>query len=217
MAVADAGAEVLIMDDGFQHRALRRDLDIVVVDDSAGTGTAHVFPAGMMREPLRGLRRADMVIHSRGTDARGSIEGNEPESEDIRMQFRQRVVRRWIADGTGEPVDLRGKRVLAFCGIGNPAAFRKTVESLGAIVADLIVFRDHHPYAARDISRLIGEFGRSGAEWMITTEKDTIRLRACTEATELTRHAISFVEIEAVFTDGEDALLRAVNRVTGMS
>lgn len=213
MAVGTAGADVLILDDGFQHRALGRDLDIVIIDDSTASGSRHVLPAGLLREPLRGLRRADLVIHSRA--AKGDDASDAPGDRIIRLQFQPRDVRRWDGHALGEGIDLRGKKVLGFCGIGNPSAFRKTVDSLGAIMTEAVLFRDHHPYSAGDVAQINAAFRRTGAEWIVTTEKDAIRLRGSTGAEQLTRHPVAVVEIHAVFESGEDVVLRAVDRAIG--
>ena len=137
VAVEELESEVLILDDGFQHRRLHRDLDIVLIDATAPWGCGYVFPRGLLREPPRNLRRADLVLLTRC---------DQVDRESLR-RLRARVGRKapgiplvetshrpaaWMtADKTTRPLDdLRHRPVAAFCGIGNPDAFRRTLTQL---------------------------------------------------------------------------------------
>lgn len=181
------GADVVVLDDGFQHRRLARDLDIVAIDASDPFGCQHVLPRGLLRESVRGLARADAIVLTRATsiDERG-----RRIIRDMVMQARHEVtlgswtetehcpvaLRSW--NGTIEEVDrLRGQPIAAFCGIGNPAAFRKTIEDLGVDLVGFNTFADHHAYSARDLAALATWAGEKGAIMVLTTLKDLVRIR----------------------------------------
>ena len=173
-AVSAFGAEVLVLDDGFQHHRLRRDLDIVTLDGGFGLGNRRLLPRGPLREPLSALARAHAVGFVDGplgdTDAR-ALERHLV--SPFRFEARRRPVRlRPIEGGPGgPPSDLAGARVGLLAGIGQPEAFRRTVEALGATVIARRIFRDHHRYRKRDLRGLHRE-----ADLWVTTEKDAVKI-----------------------------------------
>ena len=176
------GAGVLVLDDGFQHRKLARNLDIVLIDALHPFGGGDVFPLGRLREPMPGLSRAALVIITRC------------ESSDLLLPI-TREVRRWnshapIFQSTVEPrawVDHASgirialgerpfQRVGAFCGLGNPATFRRTLEAQGLEIADWVEFDDHHRYRPRELRHLAEHAAAGGATALVTTQKDAINL-----------------------------------------
>lgn len=182
-AIERHGCQLILLDDGFQHRRLGRNLDIVLLDASAPFGFEHVFPRGMLREPASTLGRADVVCLTRADVA----------SANERDAVRRRVVelapqaawceaahaprRLQSASGKVEPLAaLTGRRVAAFCGIGNPAAFRRTIEGLGAQVVFWRELADHHAYGANDRADLAAAIATSSAELTVTTHKDLVKL-----------------------------------------
>jgi tetraacyldisaccharide 4'-kinase len=181
-----AGADVIVLDDGFQHRRLHRDLDIVAIDATDAFGGGRLFPRGLLRESPAGLRRADVVVLTRSTavdparraairDAVTAARGGLPPvwAESVHAPV---ALRSWA--GTTRPLDeLRGRRILAFAAIGNPAAFRQTLEATGAEVTSLVAFADHHAYAATDLQRLAEQAAAEQAEWAVTTLKDLVKVR----------------------------------------
>lgn len=187
-AAAAAGADAIVLDDGFQHRRLARDLDIVAVDATDPFGCGHIFPRGLLREPLAGLARAHAVVLTRATlvDAR--------RREAIRAALATacdgRLPTVW-AEATHRPTQLRsfsaatlpleslrGKRIAAFAGIGNPSAFRTTLEKLGAEVVAFRAFADHHAYAAADLASLAAWARAANADMVVTTLKDLVKVRS---------------------------------------
>ena len=161
-AAVEAGAEVIVMDDGFQNPSLAKDLSLVVVDGAYGFGNGRVMPAGPLREPLAvGLARSQGVVVI-GEDS-GLLPASTPP-----------VVRARIRPGP-EAADLAGKSVLAFAGIGTPRKFFRTLEGIGCRLAGAHAFPDHHPYSAGDVDRLCRTARDLGAI-PVTTEKDAVRL-----------------------------------------
>ncbi len=180
-AVEKLNAQAIVLDDGFQHRALHRDLDIVLVDSAHSPFTMAMLPAGSRRDALSSLKRADAVLLtkvSRGANIERLKEqiGLYSKAKIFSSSFTVRAFRR---AKTGFSVDLnsvKGKHAVAFCGIGQPESFKNSVEDLGMRVSSMISFEDHHPYSDSDIRRIIAEQEKWKAEYIVTTEKDLARL-----------------------------------------
>lgn len=181
VAVGELGSDVLVMDDGFQHRYLRRSLDIVVIDGRNDPFEDRLLPAGMLRERAANLRRATMVALSRSESRDVSWK------EKLRGVFGGPVVAyvtrgdrlsRFAAgrgpDTPGEP----GGPLVAFSGIGDHSVFLAELKRLGIPVAADRRFRDHHWYGAADASVLSDLLKKHRAAGFVTTEKDAVRLRA---------------------------------------
>ncbi|MBW2122044.1 MAG: tetraacyldisaccharide 4'-kinase [Deltaproteobacteria bacterium] len=174
------GTEVAVLDDGFQHIQLDRDLDILLVDGREGFGSGRLFPLGPLREPLAGLARADHFLITKGKD-RNRAEAIEEALRRWNREagiFHGRYVPESLIDPkTGQPSSpggLSGKKILAFSGLASPDHFFELLESLGAALVGEIVFADHHRYTERDLAFIRSNM--SGAEWTVTTEKDMVRL-----------------------------------------
>ncbi|AWN35358.1 tetraacyldisaccharide 4'-kinase [Methylobacterium radiodurans] len=165
---AEAGADMIVMDDGLQNPSLAKDLALAVVDAGAGIGNGLPFPAGPLRAPL-----ARQWPHVGGVILIG--EGAPGEAVAEAALRRGLPVHR--ARLAAEPGALAGRRVLAFAGIGRPQKFFATVRESGAELAGTRAFPDHHPYGAGDLAALAAEAARLGAD-LVTTEKDAVRLPA---------------------------------------
>ena len=184
---AAAGAEVALLDDGFQHRRLARDLDIVAVDATDPYGGGHLFPRGLLREPLSGLARAQAVVLTRAAsvDARRRGEIRHVLTKACRgvlppvwLEAAHRPVQLRSATSDTQPLErLRAARIAAFAGIGNPSAFRTSLENLGADLAGFRPFPDHHAYTATDLHALHDWAAGLRAELVVTTLKDLVKLR----------------------------------------
>jgi tetraacyldisaccharide 4'-kinase len=174
LAVERFGAEWLVLDDGFQHHRLERDLEIVVLDGAAGLGNRWTLPRGPLREPDAALALADALVVMDGplpaSDA-ARVAALAPRAERFALRRAPRGLRP-LAGGAEQPAEaLRGREVGMLCGIASPEAFRRTLEGLGARVAEQRVFADHHAYGRADLAGL----GASGRLW-VTTEKDAVKL-----------------------------------------
>lgn len=176
----EAGIDVLVMDDGHQNFTLAKDLSVVVVDARSGFGNGRVVPAGPLREPVaQGLKRADAVV---------MVGGEGPALDGV-----VKPVLRAEVKPTGA-VDLAGRRVIAFAGIGAPQKFFATLRALGAEIVDARAYADHHAYSAAEIARLKARARDHGAV-LITTEKDFVRLAP------IHREGIDVLAVRAVFDD----------------
>ncbi|MEH2622477.1 tetraacyldisaccharide 4'-kinase [Bradyrhizobium sp. AZCC 1719] len=164
------GATVILMDDGFQNPSIIKDACLIVIDSERGLGNGKVFPAGPLRAPLRPqLARTDaLIIVGNGTAA-------EPVAAEIAAQGKP-VLRAHLKPDDAPVAALRGKRVLAFAGIGDPVRFFNTLRLSGIDVVRQQAFADHHPYSQSEIEGLITEARRDGLT-LVTTEKDLARLR----------------------------------------
>jgi tetraacyldisaccharide 4'-kinase len=207
IAVDELEAEILVLDDGFQHRRLARNLDLVLIDALAPFGSGQLFPGGTFREPLSSLARAGLILitRSRSVSAdrlaalRGEVARRAGKVPIATVDFPATGLLR--GGGEAEPIEtIRGKKIGAFCGIGHPEAFARTLADLGAQVVDLRPFPDHHPYRAEDIRDLEGWARRLGADGVVTTQKDSVKIRLA----ELGNQPLWAVRIEAVVTDGRD-------------
>lgn len=222
-AVDEFDAQLVLMDDGFQHRQLHRDLDVVLIDALEPFGFNHVFPRGMLRESVEGLRRAQLVVLSRA-DMVTAAE---------RQAIRDRVLT--IAPQTGwaevahvatslhsgmdhqresdhSLEQLHSRRVLAFCGIGNPHGFRNTLAATGATILDFREFPDHHPYSARDLEALEAWTSDLGPDMVICTHKDLVKL----EIDQLAGVPLRALTVKLGVLDGEAELTAALSRIRGM-
>lgn len=218
-AVARHGAEIVILDDGFQHRRLARSLDIVTIDATDPFGGDRMFPRGLLREPVASIARADAVVVTRCdlVDA-GSVASI---AETIRSRCGSRVPAVWaesrhgptrlrFASGGTAPLEhLAGRRVVAVCGIGNPAPFRAMLERLGARLVASLNYPDHHDYDDDDLAAIVDAAKRSDAESVVTTLKDLVKLRR----DRIEGLPLAAVEIELAITSGREPLERLLSKV----
>jgi tetraacyldisaccharide 4'-kinase len=212
-AIEESESDVLVLDDGFQHRRLARDLDIVLIDATDPWGSGYLLPRGGLREPRTNLRRAGLVVLTR-CDA-----VSEEAIDRLMAEVRQlapgieivRTVHAPVELLNGEtredPFTFRGRPVAAFCGIGNPEGFRHTLNALGADLKELRPFPDHHPYSREDVNNLQKWAASLPADTLIaTTQKDWVKIRL----TELTGRPLWAVRVGLQFVEGQAAFDRAV-------
>ena len=178
-AIENLKSDVVILDDGFQHRRLARDLDIVAVDATNAWGNGWLLPAGRLREPVSCLSRADCLIVTR-------TKPDEALQQQIRQTSDAPIIMSTAAihgiaslDAPHSEVDKQNVIKLpmsAFCGIGNPNAFFQQLRDEGFDLSNSDAFRDHHKYSQSDIDRLTQKALASGAQALITTAKDAVKL-----------------------------------------
>jgi tetraacyldisaccharide 4'-kinase len=192
-AVSEFGCQALVLDDGFQHRRIARDLDVVLLDALEPLGFEHVFPRGTLREPVEGLARADVIALSRANvlsaEQRALIHDRVTKlslkatwlevlhAPMVLVAARQEPGFESAGSEVSQPLEsLKGRPVLAFCGLGNPAGFRHTLEACGYQVVEFFEFPDHHTYGPADREALAAAAQRLGVEAVVCTQKDLVKL-----------------------------------------
>lgn len=186
-AVAAARAEALaapvdlhLLDDGFSHVGLARDVDVVLLDATAPDAGGALLPAGLLREPLSSLARADLVVvtKSEQADPGPALELARRFAPGVPV-YRARTEVLGIRDDAGaavDPADLPAGTTLAVCGIARPDAFRATLEGMGLSPAAVLAFRDHERYGPLVLGQIERALEESGATALLTTEKDAVKL-----------------------------------------
>jgi len=222
-AVSRFGAKVLIMDDGFQHRRLGRDLDIVTIDATIPFGYGRLLPAGLLREPVSALKRASAAVITR-CDQVSEAELTQLETKLGQVNPEIVVARSLHAPVCAKSVEereisleeLKNKRIFAFCGIGNPDAFFNTVNGLGAELAGSKVFDDHYHYSDDCIADIYEQARGQDADLILTTQKDwaSFSPSAMTNASRDINFA--YLEIEFRFISGEGKITQLIiNSLSG--
>ena len=220
----DAGCDAIVLDDGFQHVRLHRDLDIVLLDATDPFGGGRVLPAGRLRESIDALSAADLIAVTR-------TELADPDHLDA---LRRWLARRfpalpeiematvsdgwWSLDGT--PVsasDLRGGSVVGFCGIGNPAAFRTQLEREGVSLGDWIEFPDHHRYTPADLDGIAERARQVGAIAVVMTQKDAVKASVSGRGAPGETIPWAYVRIRQSISRGGDAYREALHRAVTIS
>jgi tetraacyldisaccharide 4'-kinase len=214
LAIARFGVSALVLDDGFQHRTLRKDLEIVMARAASPWGNGRLLPGGPLREPLAALRRADLVVATgvaRAGDAQAVAADVARWAPGVPVLAAAHVPTECWESGTMRPVplgSLRGARALAFAGIGSPRGFRRTLEDLGVRVEAFAGFGDHHWYSREELAALQERAAARGADGLITTEKDWVRLRRLPAR----GRPVWVVGVRLVLVSGEAEWTRAFQR-----
>jgi tetraacyldisaccharide 4'-kinase len=204
--------DLFVLDDGFQHRKLARDFDLVLVSATDPFGFEHVHPRGLLREPLCGLKRADAVLITRadGVDsaALAEIEWRVRQHHSSVPIYRANHVQTGLrSDHAAMAMDgLAGKRVFAFCGIASPTSFFRQIEGRVGRLASSRAYSDHHAYSDSDIAAIDQAAVSAQAELIVTTEKDWAKLGSLAAATQ-TSVPIWRIEMAVQFWEGDEAKL----------
>jgi len=180
-AVDHLHSDVLLLDDGYQHRRLARDLDIVTIDASNPFGNEHLLPAGILREPIKNLDRADCIVLTRSSDRETElIERIRQVTNAPIFESRTTIENLHALHSRNNVQDAAeiDEPVAAFCGIGNPRAFFSQLRGAAMDVRHEAAFRDHHKYSQADIDHLTEQARSKGAQALITTAKDAVKLRS---------------------------------------
>jgi tetraacyldisaccharide 4'-kinase len=196
------GVKTILLDDGFQHLRLHRDLNIVLIDTTKTNPS--LLPKGPMREPLTAIHRADLVILTRTENPSESsplIIASGFSGPVLKIVFSPMGLVK-VQDKTDRPLSaLSGEAILAFCGIGNPASFTTMLTRLGATLRETMLFRDHFRYTASDIQTIAARARALDVATIVTTEKDAVRLEHILEKPPLwaLRIGTAFLEPRSVW------------------
>lgn len=177
--LAKRGVQWFVLDDGFQHMQLARDVDIVLIDASNPFGGGHLLPAGRLREPRSALARADVVVITR-SDRAPAVEAAIRLDSDAPIFYARthlESIRAFRGEYPGsEDAEARARKLFAFSGIGNPDGFRADLREWGFQISGFRVFPDHHRYTLQDVKEIETEARAAGASGVICTEKDIFNL-----------------------------------------
>jgi tetraacyldisaccharide 4'-kinase len=209
-AFAKLESDVLVLDDGFQHRCLARDVDVVLIDATTPWGHGYLLPRGLLREPPSSLRRADVLMLTRCDQAQSE------QRDRLRRTLSRIAPQKPFVETTHRPVELsncdgenaalellRDGPAAAFCGIGNPEAFRRSLLDLGARLEDYRVYPDHHAYGRADREELHRwADGLPAGTMIVTTQKDVVKLRL----SRLGDRPLWWLRIRLCVESGQDAL-----------
>ena len=203
-----AHPEVIVLDDAFQHRALARDVDLVLINRERGFGNGHVIPAGPMREPLRALRRADaaIVVSSGIPDRPNAISARQMRTISqvpvLHATLRPKTLIRYQQGNWIEvPVAMAGRRVLAVSGLADPTGFYGMLHEIDTDLVGVLEYPDHHVYNAADWQTIVK--AAVDADIVLTTEKDLVKL----ERFPFARDSLYALRVEVVMSAEETARL----------
>jgi len=221
VALEQVDCGVIILDDGFQHLRLYRDLDIVLVDAGNPLGYGRLLPSGLLREPPEALGRADIVVVTHadaGRDLDPAIQAIRRYAPTTPIALAVHRPIGLIDVNGGERLGLErltGQRLLAASGIANPSRFEATLVQLGAFVVARRIFPDHHRYSTADLESINEAARKSGASMVVTTEKDMVKLTCLDLAkAEVPFYALS-ISLELV--EGVEVLDAMVSRLVKLS
>jgi tetraacyldisaccharide 4'-kinase len=215
-AVRLYGADVAILDDGFQYWELKRDLDIVLIDSRLPFGNGALFPRGVLRESKSAIKRAHMVVFTK-VDKKVIDPG--PLKEELKainpklmfMEARHRPL--YIFDmktrKNADPVYLKDKKVVLLSSIGDPKYFKETVKGLGANVVASLIFKDHHDYQKKDVDNIIKACTERKFDFILTTEKDAVKLARL--GLSIANYCIMVLVVDMEIISGRENLIAGLN------
>lgn len=212
------GAKVLVLDDGFQHRRLKRDLNILTLDATCPFGYNRVLPGGLLREPVSGVRRASLIVITR-YDQVNPTAMQQLQERLTRLAPNVPIVKAThrhthaVTFGAQQlPLEsLRDKQVFAFCGIGNPEAFFDHLSQNQITVVGTRIFNDHHPYTPDDIKAILKEAHTCGANMILCTQKDWVKTALLNpERPDIT---LAYLAMELEFVEGVEKLKSQVDHL----
>ncbi len=212
--------DVMIMDDGFQHRALKRDYDIVIVSARQNPMKTAMLPAGRRRESLHSLKRASMVIITKSENAMMT--------ESLRQHIRE-FTKAPIAACSFKPVfvhdhsrsinikldEVKGKKCVAFCGVGEPESFFQSVIGIGISTTNRVIFSDHHHYTISESEDIIGLGKNNKCDFILTTEKDIAGMDSAVYQILKNRSTLCSLTMTAEFVEGEEVFMNYIQNAIG--
>ena len=208
LALRKYRSEIFLLDDGFQHWKLARDLDIVIIDSFNPFGGEKLFPAGYLREPVSSLKRADILVLNKSDCAINKknilnvLNRYNPCALVVESVYQVVSINNLLDNSSMEIESVKGKKALAFSGIANHISFEKSLEGIGIKKLKHLKFPDHYPYQENDLEKIENEAISLGADFILTTEKDMIRIPPLGES----KVPIYWVKIELKIARGEKEL-----------
>lgn len=182
LALRKFNSELLLLDDGYQHLSLNRNLNILLLDAKRQFGNGSLLPLGPLREPVEQIKRADLIIITKCTDEYPGdnlvnfLKRNLPGRPIFRSGYFPEQVIFPLVGKTYQPNILFGKNVVAFAGLANPGDFLEMIRNLGAHIIHFKAFSDHHPFSKEEIEELVSWKRKLDADFLLTTEKDWVRI-----------------------------------------
>ena len=224
-AMEHFGAEVAILDDGYQHWQLERDLDILLVDAVNVFGNGYILPRGTLREPISHISRADICLMTKVDQAaagscdyiRETVHRYNPEARIVESIHQPRCfipLTEWYVNIASQGIDIaqmRGQRIMAVSAIGNPASFEQTLSDLGAVIIESLRYPDHHDYAMSEMTDIFQQAENAGAEAIVITEKDAVKIPADV-AREKWSIPIYVICVEVNFQKGSEGLANLLKK-----
>jgi tetraacyldisaccharide 4'-kinase len=206
----ETSVDMHLLDDGFSHVGLARDVDVVLLDATDPDAGGALLPAGLLREPLAALARADLLVVTKTeqADPGAALELARRYAPGVPV-FRARTEVLGVTDRDGRPVDpsnLPEGTTVAVSGIARPGAFRSTLEAIGVVPAEFLEFRDHEPYGPASVGRVERALEETGATAVVTTEKDAVKLEGAL-GVPVFRVAVEARVVEASFVSDVLSLL----------
>ena len=218
-AIDHFGTDVLILDDGFQFLKLKQHINIVLVDSTDPFGNGHVLPRGILREPIKNIRRADYIFLSKSDGSHKLIHLKEfirrhnRRAEIIECCHRPKYLEEVYVRGRREPLEkLRGARVAALSAIAVPAGFEAFLRQLGAELVATESFADHHRYTQQEIIDFINTAKAARADFIVTTEKDAVRIPKL----ERLDVPLYFLRVEIDILSGQESFDQCISRICFM-
>ncbi|MBI4352369.1 MAG: tetraacyldisaccharide 4'-kinase [Candidatus Omnitrophica bacterium] len=222
LAVRSFGSEILLLDDGFQHLRLHRDLDIVAINATLPFGPGGLIPLGTLREPLEHLSRAHAFILTKSNLGsknlhwiRQKLLSIKPHAPIYEAFYKAVDLKDLIRNESVPFVRIAGKELAVISGIEDPFSFEKTVEHLGAKIVFAARFNDHHAYTAGEIAHFINRCRKIGVGCVVTTQKDVYRLKPLLEQKDVLKQNPDFrflvLRVEVTIDDEENLLRRCLN------
>lgn len=215
-AIDRYGTDVLILDDGFQYMMLKQHINIVLVDSTDPFGNGHVLPRGILREPIKNIRRADYIFLTKSDGSprlrhlKNFLRRHNRRAEIIECTHRPQYLEMVYERGVHEPLEkLRGARVAALSGIASPDGFENFLRDLGAEVVAAERFGDHHRYTQQEIIDFVNVAKSAEADFIVTTEKDAVRIP------KLDRRDVPlyFLRIEIDILSGRESFDQCISRI----
>ncbi len=214
IAIERFKANVLLLDDGFQHRKTNRLINVVVIDASIPIRACHLIPAGPFREPLSSLERADILFLTRTDQGASKLLNTQrflavsPKLDIIRTTYRPSSLNQ-LAGGNRFYLEwLSGRDIIVLCGIANPTSFVETIQNLGGRVQNILAYPDHYPFSHSDLDNAMAVAQKMGVSWIITTSKDAVRI----QDHPIRNHLIQ-LNIELNVTSGEEILEKLLSKL----